>query len=96
MSGVVGGSNYGGLGAKEYNSGTKYGSLDNKAYSTGGYGGNQTYQTNGGLGTYGDYSYNKSTLDKYKDNKATGIQSPLNKPGSTNPIISHYNKEEVK
>ncbi len=43
MSGVVGGSNYGGLGAKEYNSGAKYGSLDNKAYSTGGYGGNQTY-----------------------------------------------------
>jgi hypothetical protein len=68
MSGVIGGSTYGGFGANDYKGGSKYGSIDNRTANTpasnNNYGGE-------GLGVYGDYNYNKSTLDKYRDNKGT-------------------------
>jgi hypothetical protein len=75
MNGVVTGSNYGGFNNKESSSigGGKYGSIDNKSYQSGGYSGSSSSTQPGygdsGLGVYGDYSYQKSTLDKYKDTK---------------------------
>lgn len=82
MSGVVSGSTYGGFNATQ--TGAKYGSIDNKAYSTGGYsngGGSSGGYEGGSLGAYGDYSYTKSTLDKYKDNTS-----------SVKPNTSNFNK----
>lgn len=67
MSNVTGAMNYG---AGGYNGGGysgsgsnegKYGSYNNKSYSE------KTGQDYGGLGVYGDYSTNRSTLDKYKN-----------------------------
>jgi len=66
MSGVIGGNTYGGFGANNQKSNAKYGSIDNRTVGTTG---NSSYGD--GLGTYGDYNYNKSTLDKYKDTKTT-------------------------
>lgn len=72
MSGVVSGSNYGGFTGNSAASigGGKYGSIDNKSYQSGGFSSTPSYNE-GGLGVYGDYGTAKSTLDKYKDNKAT-------------------------
>ena len=80
MSNVVTGSNYGGFTGKDSSlgAGSKYGSIDNKSYQSGGYSGstNSTQPGYGdsGLGVYGDYSVQKSTLDKYKDNKTTTVK----------------------
>ena len=84
MSSITGAGNYGG----SYNGGGdgKYGSYNNKSYSdkySGSYGTkNSDYQV--GLGAYGNYSFNKSTLDKYKD-KDKGNNSN-NSKGSNNNI----------
>ena len=75
MSGVVSGSNYGGFNSKESSvTGAKYGSIDNKSYQTGGFTSNSSYNESG-LGVYGDYGTAKSTLDKYKDTKATTMMT---------------------
>jgi len=78
MSNVVGGSGYGGgYGGSGYG-----GSIGGSGYG-GGYGGMggygkeekkkqdnaNTYNYGNSVGHYGDYSYGKSTLDKYKDAK---------------------------
>lgn len=68
MSSVIGGNTYGGFGANDYKGGSKYGSIDNK--TTGSIGNNNSYGDSG-VGVYGDYNYNKSTLDKYRDPKQT-------------------------
>jgi len=34
MSGVIGGSTYGGFGANDYKGGSKYGSIDNRTVNT--------------------------------------------------------------
>ena len=75
MSNVIGGSAYrqnsnnsGGYGGSGYgsNSGhnSKYDNYDNKKKNE-----NNTYNYGNTLGAFGDYTYNKSTLDKYKDAK---------------------------
>lgn len=67
MAGVTGGMTYGGGGSGD----GKYQSYNNKSYSektNTGSGYNNSEYT-GGLGVYGDYSYGKSTLDKYKTDK---------------------------
>lgn len=87
MSGVVGGvgygNNYGGGG------GGKYDSYNNKSYNEKGsgknYGGGMD-NNYGGMGVYGDYTYSKSTLDKYKNNEKTQNKS-VNITGSTGPSI---------
>ncbi len=95
MSGVVSGSNYGGYTGSGTGSisGSKYGSIDNKSYQTGGYsGGSQSYNE-GGLGVYGDYGTAKSTLDKYKDNKANLNTSMTKKPTTTSPLVVEEKKK---
>ncbi len=94
MSGVVTGSNYGGFSGAGTGtgsiSGSKYGSIDNKSYQTGGYSaGSQSYNESG-LGVYGDYNTTKSTLDKYKDNKASLNTSITKKPTTTitSPLVA--------
>ena len=74
MSNVIGGSAYrqnsnnsGGYGSGYgSNSGhnSKYDNYDNKKKNE-----NNTYNYGNTLGAFGDYAYNKSTLDKYKDAK---------------------------
>jgi len=75
MSGILGGNSYGSSGS---NSGSGYGGNgSNNGY--GGYGSteskkntnnkNDTYNYGNAVGHFGDYNYNKSTLDKYKDPK---------------------------
>lgn len=89
MGGVVSGSNYGGINADKGGfGGAKYGSIDNKSYQSGGYSGSSTNHSSnqGGLGTYGDYNYNKSTLDKYKDNK-----TPSNTASTIKKTLSAVN-----
>lgn len=90
MASVTGsGVNYGGYGGSSggYGDG-KYQSYNNKSYTEkngGGYG-NSEYN-GGGLGVYGDYSYGKSTLDKYKSdkdkNQSTKAQKQSNIPDIT-------------
>jgi len=71
MSGVTGGVNYGGYSSSSggYSGDSKYESFNSKNYtgkSSSGYG-NSDYQGGlGGMATYGEYNYGKSTLDKYK------------------------------
>ena len=82
MANVVGGSAYsGGYGSSSGNyGGSGYGGYGGSGnYGGSGYGGskyeekkkpeNKTYDYGNSLGAYGDYTYNKSTLDKYKDAK---------------------------
>ena len=75
MSGVVGGIGYGGYSTMGSND-SKYQSYDSKSYSGKGTG-NKSFGDNnyGGMGVYGDYTYNKSTLDKYKNNEKNGSKS---------------------
>ena len=73
-SGSYGGSGYGG---SAFGGNGGYGGSGN--YGGTGYSGsksedkkkaeNKTYDYGNSLGAYGDYTYNKSTLDKYKDAK---------------------------
>jgi len=69
MSNVVGGSSYGGSygGSSGYGSGA-YGSSkydnDSKKKTD-----SNNYNYGNTVGHFGDYSYNKSTIDKYKDTK---------------------------
>ena len=79
MSGIVGGVGYGGGGYGGDNS--KYESFNSKNY-TSGKSSNKSYsygqEGTGGMGVYGDYNYNKSTLDKYKANeKPSGLTKPI-------------------
>jgi hypothetical protein len=71
MSNVVGGTSYGGGYGGRYNNNSNYG-------GSSGYGSgsskaedkrNDSYNYGNGLGYFGDYTCNKSTLDKYKDTK---------------------------
>lgn len=73
MSGITGSSSYG-----SYSSSSAYDSYNNKnIYQNKGYGAGRD-QVQGGVGVYGDYSYGKSTLDKYKgDKQHTEIKSNL-------------------
>lgn len=97
MSGIAGGTHYGG-----YTGGSggdsRYDSYNNKNYG-GKSTNNKTFSggdITGGMGVYGDYTYNKSTLDKYKDKNAstniTGNNSPSIIPditggaGQNNPV----------
>jgi hypothetical protein len=75
MANVVGGSAYNNSGygsnsasSNHYGNGlggsSKYDTYDNKKKAE-----NKTYDYGNSLGAYGDYAYNKSTLDKYKDAK---------------------------
>jgi hypothetical protein len=105
MSGVVSGSNYGGYNGGHSSGGginSKYGSIDNKSYQSGGYGTTSASYNEGGLGTYGDYTYSKSTLDKYKDKNVpikklntsvggsgTNITTPLVEEKKEQPIIDN-------
>lgn len=67
MAGVTGGVSYGKQG---YGGGGVYDSYNNKNMGEKrGYNYGSSDQGNGGLGVYGDYSYGKSTLDKYKNQK---------------------------
>jgi hypothetical protein len=74
MSNVLGNNNnygaggYSGYGGSNksydnYDKGNKYDSYDKKKTNKD----NAYKYGNEGLGVYGDYAYNKSTLDKYKD-----------------------------
>mgnify|MGYP006870837868 CR=1 FL=1 len=97
MAGVVGSKGYGGYGGSNgwESGGAKYESYNNKNY-----GGPSTVADYGrdGMGVYGDYSYNKSTLDKYKDgknaNKATvgNINQSYSGAGSSNKIENNEPK----
>ena len=93
MSGVLGSNSSDGYSPHDYKGGSKYGNLDNKSYSTG-YSG---INNNSGLGAYGNYSYNKSTLDKYKDNnqKTNTIDSISNKNINTSNLVKEEKKESV-
>jgi len=83
MSNVVGG-NSGSYDGGRNNSGYGGSGYGGSGYGGSGYGGGSNYDSyssknkkesssynygNEGLGVYGDYTYNKSTLDKYKDKK---------------------------
>ena len=59
-SSSYGGSGYGGQGSRYDNYGSSKNSKNSKKDSAYNYG-------SAGLGVYGDYTYDKSTLDKYKD-----------------------------
>ena len=82
MSNVVGGSAYSG---NYSNGGSGYGGSGYGGSSGyGGYGSREekkkndsssTYNYGNSVGHYGDYSYGKSTLDKYKDSKNEGTSS---------------------
>lgn len=83
MSGIAGGTQYGG-----YTGGlagdSKYDSYNNKNYG-GKPNNNKTYSESnklGGLGEYGDYSYSKSTLEKYKNNDKN-VNKSINITGTT-------------
>ena len=97
MAGVVGSKGYGGYGGSSgWDSGnTKYESYNHKNY-TGPTAGSDYGRD--GMGVYGDYNYNKSTLDKYKDGKnitkPTGSvnQSYSGQIGSSNNIDNNTNK----
>ncbi len=74
MSNIVGGSSYNGGGGSGGNSG--YGGYDN--YGGSKYGqskkkektdANNAYNYGNTVGHFGDYTYGKSTIDKYKDPK---------------------------
>ena len=83
MSGIAGGTHYGGQ-TGGYGGDSKYDSYNNKSYGGKPTNNNKTFSggdITGGLGAYGDYTYNKSTLDKYKD------KNPTNITGSNTPSI---------
>lgn len=95
MSSVVGGgaysnNSYGGSGYGGSNSGysgnSGYGAGINNKYDNHDKKKNESkpYDYGNSLGAYGDYSYNKSTLDKYKDAK------------NDKPSTNEYKKEEKK
>ena len=81
MSNVVGGTSYGSGYGGSYNNNSSYGGSNGYGGSSGnggsGYGSqkaeekkkNDFYNYGSGLGYFGDYTYTKSTLDKYKDPK---------------------------
>ena len=92
MSNVLGNSNNYGAGGygggssynKSYDNhdkGNKYDSYDKKKASSKD---NSYKYGNEGLGVYGDYTYNKSTLDKYKDK--------VNEP-TTTTTSNNYSKK---
>ena len=85
MSGVAGGTHYGGY-TGGYGGDSKYDSYNNKNYGKSNQ--NKSYGNDnvGGMGAYGDYSYNKSTLDKYKNNEKNTNKS-TNITGSNGPSI---------
>lgn len=74
MSNVIGGSAYrensnnggygGGYSGSNSGNNSKYDNYDNKKKNE-----NNAYNYGNSLGAFGDYAYNKSTLDKYKDAK---------------------------
>jgi hypothetical protein len=74
MSGVVGGMNYGGYGGESRGGmGGKYESYDSKNYGKSSDSGSYNNNTGG----FGDYNYNKSTLDKYKDSNSSKVNTPF-------------------
>ncbi len=87
MSNVVGGSAYSGnysSGGSGYGGSGYGGSGYGGSGGYGGYGSKEekkkndssgTYNYGNSVGHYGDYSYGKSTLDKYKDSKSEGPSS---------------------
>jgi len=64
MSNVVGGTSYGSGYGGSYGGSSGYGSQKAEEKKK-----NDSYNYGSGLGYFGDYTYNKSTLDKYKDAK---------------------------
>lgn len=71
MSNVVGGTSYGAGYGGSYNNnsnysgyGSSYGSSKPESEKK-----NDSYNYGSSVGYFGDYTYNKSTLDKYKDAK---------------------------
>lgn len=86
MSGIAGGTHYGGY-SGGYGGDSKYDSYNSKNYG-GKSSQNKSYGNDnvGGMGVYGDYSYNKSTLDKYKNNEKNPNKS-TNITGSNSPSI---------
>lgn len=81
MAEVIGSKGYGGSSGWGDSGGAKYESYNNKNY--GGPSTNTDYGRDG-MGVYGDYSYNKSTLDKYKDGKN------VNKPTNTGNVNQSF------
>ena len=83
MSGIAGGTQYGAYSGGD----SKYDSYNNKNYG-GKPSQNKSYGNDniGGMGLYGDYNYNKSTLDKYKNNDKNTNKS-TNITGTTSPSI---------
>ena len=73
---------YGGSGGG-YSGESKYDSYDSKSY-----GKNSSKADSYGLsnpfGTYGEYNYNKSTLDKYKGNESKNKTISTTSPTTTN------------
>jgi hypothetical protein len=75
MSNVVGGTSYGSGYGGSYNNNSSYGGSN--GYGSNSYGSskaeekkkNDSYNYGSGPGYFGDYTYSKSTLDKYKDPK---------------------------
>ena len=86
MSGIAGGTHYGGY-SGGYGGDSKYDSYNSKNYG-GKSSQNRSYGNDnvGGMGVYGDYSYNKSTLDKDKNNEKNPNKS-TNITGSNSPSI---------
>jgi hypothetical protein len=73
-SSSYGNSGYGGSGNGGYGGSGSYGGNNNSGYGNSKHEEkkkteNKTYDYGNSLGAYGDYAYNKSTLDKYKDAK---------------------------
>ena len=95
MSNVVGGTTYGGGYGGSYNSSNSGsgngGSYGSSSYSKpeGGKKKDDSYNYGSGVGYFGDYTYNKSTLDKYKDTKN-------DKPGPSSSSNTEAKKEEKK
>lgn len=95
MSNVVGGTTYGaGYGGSYNNNGSSSSGYGGSGYGSSSYSKpdsdkkkNDSYNYGSGLGYFGDYTYNKSTLDKYKDPKN-------DKPGPTN--TTEPKKDEKK
>lgn len=71
MSNVVGGNSYGAGYGGSYNNNSNYSGHSSSYGSskTDSEKKNDSYNYGSGLGYFGDYNYNKSTLDKYKDAK---------------------------
>lgn len=96
MSSVVGGgayssSGYGNSGSNSgYSSGynSKYDNHDTKKKNE-----SKTYDYGNSLGAYGDYSYNKSTLDKYKDTKNDKSSVNDNKKEEKKPEVQVETKK---